>query len=205
MALVTKQTLYENTIALIEGGDPSIGKKFERRMIEAFLQQAINRKLKTEYLSVTLPGDETIPDGLVLACYDNVPVGTYKTNFSRAQLPAMPISLRRNMGVFFVGPAQQGGGVPIIPIPIITIEVVIGLEYVITGSTEVVTGLVNGSTVVTCAAFANSYWNVIRGNVPIPGINPGDGSNYFTKNLPDDFITFSTPLVTGEYVKIQQY
>ena len=57
--------------------------------------------MKFEYLSVTLPSEETIPEGLVLASYDNVPVERYK-GVSRARLPAMPISLRRGMGIWFV-------------------------------------------------------------------------------------------------------
>ena len=104
MALVTKQYLVEQIRALLGGGSPSAGAKFEPRMVAAHLQQAINRKLKTEYFSVTLPGEETIPEGMVLACYDNIPVEQYK-GVSRAKLPAEPISLRRNMGVYFVGPA----------------------------------------------------------------------------------------------------
>lgn len=105
MALITKKYLSEQVLQLLSGGDPSVGKKYETRMVYSFLQQAVNRKLKTEYLSVTLPGDETVPEGLVLACYDRIPVTAYKGVLSRAKLPAMPVSLRRGMGVFFVGPS----------------------------------------------------------------------------------------------------
>ena len=104
MALVTKKWLVEQIEALTAGGTPSAGAKFERRMIETVLQTVINKKLKSEYFTVTLPGDETIPEGLVLASYDAVPVEKYK-GLSRAKLPAMPISLRRGMGIYFVGPA----------------------------------------------------------------------------------------------------
>jgi hypothetical protein len=204
MALVTKQYLYETVSALLEGGSPSVGKKFEPRTVQAFLQQAINRKLKTEYMTVTLPGDETIPEGLVLACYNDIPVTQYKNTLSRAVLPAMPINLRRNMGVFFVGPAT-GGNIPTIPVqyPIITVESVIGISVVITGTGQVINGLQAGSSVVSSNAFAGLSVNIIRGNVPIPGINPTDGSNYFTKDVSSVSITFNTPLVAGEYVKIQ--
>jgi hypothetical protein len=202
--LVTKQYLYETIASLLEGGSPSAGKKFEQRMIQAHLQQAINRKLKTEYVSVTLPSDETIPEGLVLACYDELPVGSYK-GLSRVQLPAMPISLRRNMGVFFVGPAASGNlPVPVIdPVTIVTIESVIGSSVVIKGTTEVVVGLSAGSTTISSNAFLNQDVNIIRGNVPIPGIDPLDGSNFFTKVTASTLITLNTPLVAGEYLKIQ--
>jgi hypothetical protein len=203
MALVTKKYIYETITQILEGGDPSVGKKFEPRIIQAFMQQVINRKLKTEYLSVTLPGDETIPDGLVLACYDSIPVTTYKNTLSRAQLPAIPVALRRNMGVYFVGPAT-GGNVPAIPIlGGFTIEVVVGLTPVITGTNQSVTGLTAGSTVISSPVFQNQYVNVIRGNVPIPGIDPTDGSNFFTKTYSGTSISLNNPLVTGEYVKIQ--
>ena len=102
MALVTKKWLVEQIQALLAGGQSSAGAKFERRMIEAVLQTVINKKLKSEYFNVTLPGDETIPDGLVIASYDAVAVERYK-GLSRAKLPAMPISLRRGMGIYFVG------------------------------------------------------------------------------------------------------
>jgi|SRR6185312_3412948 len=206
MALVTKQYLYETVSALLEGGNPSAGKKFETRMVQAFIQQSINRKLKTEYLSVTLPSDETIPEGLVLACYDQVPVTSYK-GLSRAKLPAMPISLRRNMGVYFVGPAVAGNISPIpTPVTSLTIQAVIDRTIVVVGTTELVIGVAGGSTIVTCNSFANvadTGFTVIRGNVPIPSIDPLDGSNYFTKVKTNNYILFNTPLVPGEYLKIQ--
>ena len=207
MALVTKQYLYETVSALLEGGNPSAGKKFEPRMVQAFIQQAINRKLKTEYLSVTLPSDETIPEGLVLACYNDIPVVSYK-GLSRAKLPAMPISLRRNMGVYFVGPAT-GGNITPIPTPTtdITILSVIGLiTLVVVGTTETVTGVTAGSSTVTCNSFAGvpfTDFEIIRGNIPIQGIDPLDGSNYFTKVASNNYLLLNTPLVEGEIFKIK--
>lgn len=103
MAAVTKYYLMEQVRTLLAGGPPSSGMKYEPRDIWAFMQQVINKKLKIEHLTVTLPGDETIPEGLVLASYDGIPVERYK-GLSRAKLPAMPVYLRRNMGIFFVGP-----------------------------------------------------------------------------------------------------
>jgi len=205
MALVTKKYLYEAVSALLEGGDPSSGKKFEPKMLQAYIQQAINRKLKTEYLSVTLPSDETIPDGLVLACYNDILVSTYKNNLSRAILPAMPVSLRKNMGVFFVGPAT-GGNITPIPVsgsPIVTVSAVVGTSVNITGTALPVTGITGGSTAITSGAFTNKYVNVIRGNIPMPRIDPGDGSNFITKVYASTIITLSSPLVTGEFIQIQ--
>lgn len=207
MALVTKQYLYETVAALLAGGSPSAGKKFEKRMVQAFIQQAINRKLKTEYLSVTLPSDETIPEGLVLACYNDIPVVSYK-GLSRAKLPAMPISLRRGMGVYFVGPAT-GGNIEPIPTPgadSITIQAVIGTTEVIVGTAEAITGITAGSSIITSnvfAGFEDTDFEIIRGNVPIPSIDPLDGSNFFTKVKTNNYLQLSTPLFAGEYLKIK--
>lgn len=102
MAIVTKYYLIEQIRLLL--GEANAGAKFEPRVIQTYLQQIINKKLKAEYFDVTLPNDETIPQGLVLASYDAIKVEKYK-GLSRAKLPAMPINLRRGMGVYFVGPA----------------------------------------------------------------------------------------------------
>jgi len=102
MAVVTKIYLQEQVQALLAGGDPSAGAKYEPRMVLSFIQQAVNNRLKSEYFSVTLPNDETIPDGLVLATYESIAVEPYMDR-SRSKLPAMPVSLRRGMGVYFVG------------------------------------------------------------------------------------------------------
>ncbi len=93
---------------------------------------------------------------------------------------------------------------PVLNIPdTVVIEDVIGEDYVITGTTEIVTGLTDGSNTITSNAFIGVRVIVIRGNVPIPGIDPTDGSKYFTKSLNSDFITLNTPLVEGEFIRIQ--
>ncbi len=101
MALVTKKYLAEQVRALLSGGDPSVAAKFEFKMVYTFLEAALNKRLKTEYFNVVTPMDDTIPEGLCLATYDNVVVSAYKDR-SRAQLPAMPIKLRRGMGVYHI-------------------------------------------------------------------------------------------------------
>lgn len=122
MAIVTKWYLMEGVNILLAGGDPSAGKKFEPRFVWSVMQQVINKLLKIEHLTVTLPGDETLPDGAVLASYDGISVERYK-GVSRAKLPAMPIYLRRNMGIFFVGPATLTLS---LDTPVLSAEVVSG-------------------------------------------------------------------------------
>lgn len=86
---------------------------------------------------------------------------------------------------------------------VVVIEDVIGQPYSITGSLAAVIGLDDGSTEITCFEFANVRVNVIRGNVPIPGIDPGDSSNFFTKDLASNNILLSSPLIAGEFIRIE--
>lgn len=73
----------------------------------------------------------------------------------------------------------------------------------VTGTFDSVTGIVDGSLVITCDAFANKRVYVERGNVFNPGIDPGDGSQWHGKILADNFITFSSALVSGEFIYIE--
>lgn len=86
---------------------------------------------------------------------------------------------------------------------VVVIQSVVDGVPLVTGTSDAVTGITNGSSVVTCAAFAFVRVFVERGSVQIPGFDPGDGSNWYTKNLADDFITFNNPLVTGELIYIE--
>lgn len=85
----------------------------------------------------------------------------------------------------------------------VVIEVVIGEEPVISGTDEEVSGLVADSNTVTSDAFAGVRVIVTRGNVPLPGIDPLDGSNYFTHAFASNYITFNFVLVEGEFIRIQ--
>lgn len=100
MAATTKYTLMEQVRQLVSG-NPAAADKFEQRSVLMYLQQAVNKKLRTEYFATTLPSGDTIPEGYVLASYDNVPVVAYKDR-SRSQLPAMPVRLIRGLGVFHI-------------------------------------------------------------------------------------------------------
>lgn len=104
MAATTKYLLAEEVMTLLKGGDASASTTVEMPVIIKMLEQLINANLKVDYFQTHLASGETIPDGLVLAVYEKIPVLKYKKCFSRAKLPAQPISLPRNMGVFFVGP-----------------------------------------------------------------------------------------------------
>jgi hypothetical protein len=97
----TLYSISEQVRSKLQGGDPPQAPKFEMEEVKRFVIQAINSLLKTQHLTEEMAGGEQIPDGTILAEYDNVAVESYK-NVSRATLPAMPIKLPRNMGVYHV-------------------------------------------------------------------------------------------------------
>ena len=97
--------LCEQVMNLLQGGDASAATPIEMPVIQKMIEHLINLNLKSDYFTTHLAQGETIPDGLMLANYENIPVLPYKKKFSRAKLPAIPISLPRNMGYYFIGPA----------------------------------------------------------------------------------------------------
>jgi len=114
--IITKHLIAEQVKRLLKGGDPSVASRVHGAEIKMAIGQVINQLLKVEYFSITLPNGETIPEGAVLATYDNVPVVTYK-NVSKSVLPAMPVKLIRNMGVYHIGETDDVhcGYIPIQP------------------------------------------------------------------------------------------
>jgi hypothetical protein len=98
--MATLYSISEQIISMIDP-DSSNAKKFERSEIKRFAVQVMNGLLKTQHLTEEMSGGEVIPDGTILAEYDNVAVESYK-NSARAALPAMPIKLPRGMGIFHV-------------------------------------------------------------------------------------------------------
>lgn len=87
-------------------------------------------------------------------------------------------------------------------IPLIA-ECITDQAPVISGATVAVNGIITGSTVINCAAFAGVRLRITRGNIPLPGIDPQDGGSFFTKNLADGFCTLNTAIAQGEYFRIE--
>jgi len=99
---MTLYKLAEQINSMLEGGDPPVASKFGIGEIKEVAVQVINSLIKTQHFSEELAGGETIPDGSVLTEYDNIDVEPYK-GVSRATLPAMPVKLPLNMGIYHVG------------------------------------------------------------------------------------------------------
>jgi ribosomal protein L20A (L18A) len=100
--MATLYSISESVRALIEGSDVASKPKFTMQEVKIAAIQVINSTIKTQHLTEEMSGGEAIPDGTVLAEYDNVAVEIYK-NVSRATLPAMPVKMPLNIGIFHVG------------------------------------------------------------------------------------------------------
>lgn len=105
---------------------------------------------------------------------------------------------------FESGIIESGGESGVTPSSqVVVIQAVVGRPPNVTGTFDGVIGITNGSSVVTCNALAGKRVYVERGNVLNPGIDPEDGSQWHTKVTADNFITFNTPLVEGEFIYIE--
>lgn len=67
--------------------------------------QVLNGLLRIGHLQ-NMQGGETIPDGIMMATYLNVPVSTYQKNMATCILPAIPVNLPNGMGLFEIKPSQ---------------------------------------------------------------------------------------------------
>lgn len=106
--MVTRYLIGEQVRSRLNGGDAKAASWADIREIYKAIEQVVNSALKMEAFKVILPAGETIPDGLSVATYVNVPVVPYMGT-ARARLPAMPTRLVRNMGVWAIGPMNLDG------------------------------------------------------------------------------------------------
>ena len=103
MAVVTLYRIAEQTLNLIEGGNPAAADSIDLPELKIACGQVINSLLKTEYFSVNVGMRETIPNGSVLGLYEGIEVFT-SNGKSQAILPIKPLKLPRNMGVWAIYP-----------------------------------------------------------------------------------------------------
>ena len=98
----TIKVLSERVLRHLNAGDRAAGTSIHSKEVEDAIRQSINGILQTQYFKETLPSGETVPDGCVLATYLSVPVVSWN-GISKSILPAIPIKLPRNIGVFHIG------------------------------------------------------------------------------------------------------
>lgn len=111
-------TIYkisEQALTIIKGGLQSAGSSVKIQDVKEAAKQVINTLLKVSYVNETLADGERVPDGSVIASYDNVAVSAYK-GVSKCTLPAIPIKLPRNIGVYHISKTNDPFN-PFIPIP----------------------------------------------------------------------------------------
>jgi len=101
MAGTTKYKLAEQIQKLVVGGFVPVGIDLTDTEIYEGINQVVNSMLKAEHFTVNGQMGETIPNGSIITEY-RLQVENYGINKSRVTLPAMPIKLPRNMGIFQV-------------------------------------------------------------------------------------------------------
>ncbi len=109
MAVVTIYRLAESCISLIEGGDAKAASSISFNEIKIACGQVINTMLKTEYFTINMKMGEVIPNGSVLALYENISCET-SNGKSQCTLPIKPLKLPRNMGIWAVYPKYETSG-----------------------------------------------------------------------------------------------
>lgn len=108
--------ITEEVLSRLNGGDRPSSSRPSKQEVKNVLIQVVNSLIKSQHFNQVMQDGERIPDGLVLAEYDNIPVEEYR-GVSRGTLPVMPVSLPLNMGVFHVGKSDDAinGFIPFQP------------------------------------------------------------------------------------------
>jgi hypothetical protein len=115
--MTTKSQLIERVRRILSGGYPSNRDRVKDAEIEKQLESAINRLLKIEMFNMTYNTDGmTIPDGVMIGTYENIPVTQGLNDTCFATLPVTPMYLPEKMGVFSVYPSSYPEA-EFIPIP----------------------------------------------------------------------------------------
>lgn len=119
--MTTLGILSERIKRLYLGGNPSDDASIDRREIDRLVITSLNQRLKMEHVSMNLVAGDLVPPHAVIATYEDVPVTPYAKNasYSVATLPAQPISLPRNMGIWRI---TQSGGILTEIVPVRTSE-----------------------------------------------------------------------------------
>jgi len=109
MAVQTSYRLAEQIMGLLQGGDPKAAASISFGEIKISIGQVINSLLKTEYFAVNGKMGEAIPNGTVIALYEDIAVTSFNGK-SQSILPIKPIKLPRNMGVWAIYPKYETNG-----------------------------------------------------------------------------------------------
>lgn len=94
--------LQEQVRYKLSAGFPAVSDVVQEEDIIAAIGQKINQLLKLQHLSEVLPSGDTIPQNLMIATYNDIPITTFNGKRCEATLPVQPVGLIRNMGVYLV-------------------------------------------------------------------------------------------------------
>lgn len=106
--------MAEQVLMRLAGGYRDVAQSVQMEDVIKSIEQVINSMFQTQYYNATLPTGETVPDNLMIAFYENIAVSSYGDK-AKAQLPIVPISLPRNMGVYRV---VNENDIDFIPVPL---------------------------------------------------------------------------------------
>lgn len=112
MAGTTKYLMAEQILTRLAGGYRDSNQPVQMEDVVKAIEQVVNSTFQMQYYSATLPTGETIPDNLMVAYYENIPVTSFGEK-AKATLPVMPISLPRNMGVYRVTDENDNDYIPV--------------------------------------------------------------------------------------------
>lgn len=112
--MATRYRIAEQVLMLLNGGTNNPGSSYKLPAVMAFVNDALNKVLKVEFYTTHIAEERTV-NGMVTAFYEGVTVEEYN-GVSRCTLPASPIKLLKDQGIFQINkPGCMHD--PFIPIP----------------------------------------------------------------------------------------
>jgi len=85
----------------------------------------------------------------------------------------------------------------------VTIDAVVGGASKIEGTVEPVTGLVDGSTVISCDGFIEKRIYMTKNGLHLPLLEYAPGVLHHTKFILDNFISLNAPINTDDVIYIE--
>ena len=107
--MVTLGRLSEEILRMLLGGNTPASKSVTQNEIKISIGQMANALLKTDYVKVNMKSGETIPNGIVMALYEDIAVAS-DNGVSKSVLPIKPMQLPRNIGVYSIYPKYTNTG-----------------------------------------------------------------------------------------------
>lgn len=114
--MVTKAILRDRIRKILSGGYPSDRDRVKDNEIILSIGDIMGELLKISAIDGMSVDGDTVIDGACVATYENITVEPDVNNTSKVKLPAYPMKLPDNMGVFSVYPSGQPQN-EYIPIP----------------------------------------------------------------------------------------